>query len=197
MGRLRSLILVAPALLAACDGDQGPRTPAGIVVTPNRPQVPMGGTRQLTVTVVDADGRAIDGEPVAFESAEPDVVTVSEDGLLTSIGSLDTITITAGSGPHTTEVEAEVVPPPSALTVSPTSLRLAAGEFRQLYIIVTDENGEPLPDAELVVEIDNPAVAVLYMNGLVYGLRSGVATVSVINGEQRRDIPVTVVGGDP
>ena len=192
MGRLRSLILVAPALRAACIGDQGPRTPAGIVVTPNRPQVPMGGTRQLTVTVVDADGRATDGEPVAFESAEPDVVTVSEDGLLTSIGSLDTVTITAGSGSHIAEVEAEVVPPPSALTVSPISLRLAPGEFRQLYIIVTDENGESIPDAEWVVEIDNPAVAVSSMDGLVLGLRSGVATVSVINGERRRDIPVTV-----
>jgi uncharacterized protein YjdB len=117
---------------------------------------------------------------------------VSEDGLLTSIGSLDTVTITAGSGSHIAEVEAEVVPPPSALTVSPTSLRLAPGEFRQLYIIVTDENGESIPDAELVIEIDNPTVAVSSVDGLVFGLRSGVATVSVINGERRRDIPVTV-----
>jgi uncharacterized protein YjdB len=192
MGGLRSLIFVAPALLAACDGDQGPRTPAGIVVTPNRPQVPMGGTRQLTVTVVDADGRATDGEPVAFESAEPDVVTVSEDGLLISIGSLDTVTITAASGSHIAEIEAEVVPPPSTLTVSPTSLKLAAGEFRRLYIIVTDENGDSIPGAELVLEIDDPAVAVPYADGLVFGQRSGVATISVINGERRRDIPVTV-----
>jgi uncharacterized protein YjdB len=191
MGRLRSLILLAPVLLVACD-DQGPRTPADLVVTPNMPQVPMGGTRQLTATVVDADGRAIDGEAVTFESAEPGVVTVSDDGLLTSVGSLDTVTITASSGDLAAEVKAEVVPPPSSLVVSPSSLRLAVGEAVQLYIIVTDEHGDSIPDAEVVLETDNAAVASVSVNGVVRGMRSGLATVYVISGEYRRDTPVAV-----
>jgi uncharacterized protein YjdB len=191
MGRLRSLILLTPVLLVACD-DQGPRTPADLVVTPNMPQVPMGGTRQLTATVVDADGRAIDGEAVTFESAEPDVVMVSDGGLLTSVGSLDTVTITATSGDLAAEVEAEVVPPPSSLVVSPSSLRLAVGEAVQLYIIVTDEHGDSIPDAELVLETDNAAVASVSVDGVVRGMRSGLATVYVISGEHRRDIAVAV-----
>jgi uncharacterized protein YjdB len=191
MGRLRSLILLAPVLLVACD-DQGPRTPADLVVTPNMPEVPMGGTRQLTATVVDADGRAIDGEAVTFESAEPAVVTVSDAGLLTSVGSLDTVTITATSGDLAAEVEAEVVPPPSSLVVSPSSLRLAAGEAVHLYIIVTDEHGDSIPNPELVLETDNPAVASVSVGGVVRGMRSGLATVYVISGEHRRDIAVAV-----
>jgi uncharacterized protein YjdB len=178
-------------LLVACD-DQGPRTPADIVITPNRPEVLLGGTLQLTATVVDAEGRAIDGEPLTFASAEPDVVTASDDGLLTSVGPLDTVTISATSGALAAGVEAMVVPPPSSLAVSPSSLRLAVGESAQLYIIVTDEHGDAIPDAELVLETDNPAVASVRVGGVVVGQRSGLATVYVVSGEHRRDIPVAV-----
>jgi uncharacterized protein YjdB len=191
MGRLRSLIILAPVLVVACD-DQGPRTPAGLVVTPNMPEVPMGGTCQLTATVVDADGRAIEGEAVTFESAEPDVVTVSDGGLLSSVGSLDTVTITATSGDLAAEVQAQVVPPPSSLVVSPSSLRLAVGEARQLYIIVTDEHGDSIPDAGLALETDNPAVASVSVGGMVVGRRSGLAMVYVLSGEHRRDVVVAV-----
>ena len=52
-----------------------------------------------------------------------------------------------------------MVPPPSSLVVSPSSLRLAVGEAMQLYIIVTDEHGDSIADAELAFETDNPAVA--------------------------------------
>jgi uncharacterized protein YjdB len=191
MGRLRSLIILVPVLVVACD-DQGPRTPADLVVTPNMPQVPMGGTRQLTATVVDADGRAIEGEAVTFESAEPDVVTVSDGGLLSSVGSLDTVTITATSGDLAAEVQAQVVPPPSSLVVSPSSLRLAVGEVVQLYIIVTDEHGDSIADAEFVLETDNLAVASVSVEGWVVGRRSGLATVYVLSGEHRRDVIVAV-----
>jgi uncharacterized protein YjdB len=191
MGRLRSLIILVPVLVVACD-DQGPRTPADLVVTPNMPQVPMGGTRQLTATVVDADGRAIEGEAVTFESAEPDVVTVSDGGLLSSVGSLDTVTITATSGDLAAEVQAQVVPPPSSLVVSPSSLRLAVGEVVQLYIIVTDEHGDSIADAEFVLETDNLAVASVSVEGRVVGRRSGLATVYVLSGEHRRDVIVAV-----
>ena len=192
MGRLRSLIAIAAlVLLVACD-DQGPHTPADVVVTPNRPEVPLGGTRQLTATVVDAKGRAIDGEAVTFASADPTVVSVSDDGLLTSIGSLDTVAITATSGDLAAEVEVMVVPPPSSLAVSPSSLRLAVGESAQLYMVVTDEHGDVIPDAEFVLETDNPVVASVSVGGGVVGQRSGLATVYVISGEYRRDVAVAV-----
>ena len=120
------------------------------------------------------------------------MVTVSDAGLLSSVGSLDTVTITATSGDLAAEVEAEVVPPPSSLVVSPSSLRLAVGEVVKLYIIVTDEHGDSIPNPELVLETDNPAVAWVSVGGAVEGMRSGLATVYVISGEHRRDIPVAV-----
>ncbi len=191
MGRLRSLIVLAPALLAAC-GDQGPHIPAAIVVTPTVPRVPMGRTLQLNAAVVNAEGRAIEDEPVGFESAEPEVMTVSDRGLLTSVGSLDTVTITATGGGLTAAVEALVVAPPSALTVVPRSLTLAAGTAAQLYIIVTDERGDSIPDPDLVLETDDAAVAWVGLDGWVRTGRSGLVTLLITSGEQSVDVHVTV-----
>jgi hypothetical protein len=191
MGRLRSLIVLAPALLAAC-GDQGPEAPAAIVVTPTVPRVPMGGTLQLDANVVNAEGRALEDEPVSFESAEPDVLTVDDGGLLTSVGSLDTVTIAATSGDLETEVQALIVPPPSALVVVPRSLTLAAGENAQLYIVVTDEHGDSIPDADLVFESETPRVAWVGADGMVWASRSGLTTLWITNGDRTLDVHVTV-----
>lgn len=76
--------------------------------------------------------------------------------------------------------------------MSPSSLRLAVGDVVQLYIIVTDENGDSIPDAEIVLHTDNAPVAAVSPDGYVKGNRSGLATIYVTSGERRRDIPVTV-----
>ena len=191
MDRLRSLIVLAAALLAGC-GDQGPQSPAALVVTPTVPRVPMGGTLQLDAAVVNADGRAIEDEPLSFESAEPDVLTVSDGGLLRSVGSLDTVTITATSGDLATQVEVLVVPPPSALTVVPRSLTVPAGDIAQLYIIVTDEHGDSIPSPALILETDTPSVAFVDPSGIVRTGQSGLATLIITSGEHSVDVHVTV-----
>ena len=193
VGAIRLGLLALTATGLGCGDEQGPRTPAEIVVTPNQPRVPMGGTRQLNAAVVDADGRAIEDEPVTFESAEPEVVTVGDDGLLTSVGTLDTVTIAVTSGDLAAEVDAVVVPPPSSLVVLPRSLRLASGESFLLYIIVTDEHGDSIPEVQRVLGTDNAAVASVTASGYVLAGSSGLATVSVTSGEHRVEIPVTVV----
>jgi uncharacterized protein YjdB len=192
----RSFLIVPVLLLAACGGDQGPHTPAAIVLTPNAPRVPAGGTLQLTAAVVDDEGRALPDEPIVFESSEPTVVTVSDEGLLTSVGPLGSATITAGSGAFTAEVEADVVPPPSSLFVSPLSLTLPVNETFQLYIIVTDEHGDSIPDAELAVHTDNTAVISVGVDGNVWAKESGLATITVVNGDRRRDVHVTVTAAE-
>lgn len=191
MGRLHSLIVVAAAVLAAC-GDQGPGAPAALVVTPTVPRVPMGGTLQLTAAVVNAEGRALEDEPVRFESAEPEVLTVDDDGLLTSVASIDTVTITATSGDFETAVQAIVVAPPSSFVVHPRSLKLAAGDFAQLYIVVTDEHGDSIPDPDLVLYSDTPDVAYLTTGGFVIAQRSGAAMLFITSGETTLDVSVLV-----
>ena len=78
-----------------------------------------------------ADGRAIEGYPVAFRSSDVSVLTVSPAGLLRSAGPLGTSIISVTAGDVTAEVEATVVPGPSTLLVTPEDaerLALAGAE---------------------------------------------------------------------
>jgi uncharacterized protein YjdB len=184
------LLVVAAALLLACD-DEGPRTPAHLVITPSLPRVTMGETLQLTATVVDAEGRAIEGEPVSFESSDPSILTVGESGLLTSVGPRGTSIIRASSGEVGAEVEAEVGLGPSAMFVSPASLSLETGESVTISVTVTDEHGDSIPNAEFALQTSDAGIAQVSY-GSVTGRSPGSATITVTSGTYLREVPVTV-----
>jgi len=183
--------LVLAAALSAC-GDEGPATPADIVIAPNLPRVPMGDTEQLTATVVDADGQAIEGYPVTFRSSDASVLTVSQGGLLTSVGPLGASIISVAAGNVAAEVEARVVPGPSTLIVSPLVLELVTGDRVPLTITVTDENGDLVSTPELLFRTNNSEVAQVSADGFVTGMEQGFTTVTVSSGGLRRQIDVWV-----
>ena len=184
-------LLAVAAMVLACD-DQGPRTPSDVVLTPNLPRVPMGGTLQLTATVVDAEGRAVEGEPVTFASSDLSVLTVGDGGLLTSVGPLGTSAVSAASGDLTTQVEAEVVIGPSALYVTPASFSLLPDEFAVLNWTVTDENGDSIPQPLVLFQTSDPLVVDVSDGGSVRAGEPGTATITVTSGDDSREIPVTV-----
>jgi uncharacterized protein YjdB len=184
-------ILVAGLVALAC-GDEGPQVPAAIVLTPNVVRVPSGESRQLTATVVDGDGRAVPDVAVGFVSSETAIFTVSEAGLLTAAGPVGTATISASAGAVEASIEAEAVLPASSLVVVPASLTMAADSGTRLSITVTDENGNSIPDAPFLLQIDQPSVAQIVDDGEVFALQAGTATITVTSGELRREIPVTV-----
>jgi hypothetical protein len=190
---LRTLLchLVLAGALWACH-DEGPATPAHIVVTPNLPRVRVGDAQQLTVTVVDADGRAIEGQPVTFRSSDVSVLTVGQSGLLTSIGPLGSSIIHVASGAVRAEVEATVVLGPSTLVVTPDVLDLVTGDRVPLTITVTDENGDVIPTPEIFFETDNPRVAQVSLDGHVTAGEPGGTDIAVRSGGLIRHVLVAV-----
>jgi uncharacterized protein YjdB len=188
----RVAALLLSAVLLACGDDAGPSTPAEIVITPNRPHVPMGETLQLTVTVVDENGRAVEGESVAFASSDGAILTVDEEGLLTSVGGTGTSVITATSGSLEAEVEAQVVLTPLTMAVSPASLALEAGAEGRLHVTVTDENADSIPDAAILFATTDAFVASVNTVGAVTGGAPGTATITITSGDYVREVPVTV-----
>jgi uncharacterized protein YjdB len=198
MTRLARASFLAAALLLACGEDLGPRVPAAIVVTPDAPRVAPADTLRLSATVVDATGDRIDGHAVTFRSSDETVLTVDDTGLLTAAGSAGTARITAASGDITAEVEAAVAFPPSALLVSPRLLELDPGELGLFQVIVTDADGQPVPDAQFTFQGSDPTIVLAEaIQGLpgfisVRGLSLGTATVTVTSGSLSADVPVTV-----
>jgi uncharacterized protein YjdB len=198
MTRLARASFLAAALLLACGDDLGPRVPAAIVVTPAAPRVAPADTLRLSATVVDAVGNPIDGRTVTFRSSDETVLTVDDAGLLTAVGSTGAARITAASGDITAEVDASVALPPSSVVVIPRSLELDLGQQGFFDVTVTDENGQPVPDAQFSVQVSDAAIVqagVIQTSpafGTATGLSLGTATLTVTSGGLSTDVPVTV-----
>jgi DNA-binding beta-propeller fold protein YncE len=93
---MRSLILVPilGATIAGCGSDSpmSPSPPAPtntLAVTPERLVLGVGMTRQLSATVLDPSGTPVAGATVSFASSNPDLASVTTDGLVTYAGAGD------------------------------------------------------------------------------------------------------------
>jgi alpha-L-fucosidase 2 len=93
------LTLLTAAVLTACrETPVEPPVVAAVTVTSAIDTlVPVGWTAQLTATVTDADGNAIAGAVVSWQSSNAAMATVDANGLLTYV-TAGNVTVTATSG---------------------------------------------------------------------------------------------------
>jgi uncharacterized protein YjdB len=191
---VRALVCVV-ALTAACGGGVGPRTPAAIVLLPDDELIISRQTLQLTATVVDAAGSPIPGEPIAFTTHDPDVLSVSATGLVTSVGPIGDGQIVATSGPLSSFARVRVTFPRSAVYLEPMHLELTPGEDTVLSAIVIDEHGFPTGAFVTLLSTD-PAVATVEPNGHVTAVAVGTADI-IGSSPDRTDATVPVVVAVP
>jgi hypothetical protein len=192
----RSLALVV--VLAGCGGEGGvaPGIPAAIVIDPEEPRVPAYDSLQLTATVVDADGVALPGEPVAFSVLPPPILgdpvrgAVSATGMVRCIGPIGEARVLAQSGSVEALARVGCVYPRSAIYIWPIAFTLRVSEDTVLVGAVTDAQGFPLGVAPTFASTD-PAVATVEPGGRVEGLRAGAATI-VASSPDRADVVVQV-----
>ncbi len=142
--------LGAPVFLASCGGSEAaapeePR-PAVVQVTPSEVTLTfLGQTRTLTVLVLDQSGSRFNGT-VTWASDDPSVATVSDQGVVTAVGS-GTTTVRASvggvSGAATVIVRQEVA---LLQVVSGDAQEAIAGETLSTPIVVraTDQGGTPV-----------------------------------------------------
>jgi YVTN family beta-propeller protein len=189
------VIATGACSLTSCGSDPNEprRVPASIVILPNAPSLVQNTSKQLTATVVDAAGREIEGEVVTYESSATTILTVSETGLLVSVGPVGTATITVRDGELSGTVIAMVTLAPNTITVTPNPVAIRTGSSLQLSIIVTDANGQPILSPPLTVTSSNPQlVSVTEWGYVTSGVGSGSATLLVQSGGLSLTVPVSV-----
>ncbi len=99
---------------ASAEGLEGSATievrqvPAAVVITPDAPEVPIGGTLQLSAEVLDANDNPIPAATVGWSTGSDDIATVDADGLLTGAAE-GTTPVTATSGEASESVTATVI----------------------------------------------------------------------------------------
>ena len=183
------------ALAGACE-DSNPLSPEGVTsveITTAAPVLEAGSSVQLAFEIRNADGDLIDPEGVTidFSSSAATVATVSETGLVTSVGPGTTI-ITIEIGSVSDTVTVTVGPEISSLEIVGATRNVITSETFGLEVIALDMAGDPVADPLLTFTSSNAGVASVDDNGIVTGVSQGSATIEVAGGGESAAIEVVV-----
>src|SRR5690606_4091999 len=202
LGPLLALMLAAPQGAPALGPSPPPSPVAAIVVDPAEPVVEAGGTLQLRVQAVDAEGRPVPNALFMFTSSSGARFEgyVEPTGLVRSAatGTLP-VTVTAlvqGTTPVFDVIDVRMVPGPAArVDVSPGVNRLVAGQRMRYTAQVYSALGDERQD-RIAWSSSAPSVATVTENGLVTAVGAGRAEITAAAGSAAATIPVEVVAAE-
>lgn len=134
------LLVAVVVVLGACRREPAPAPlaaePVGVFVDPAAVELRAGETMQLVAQVNDAQGRAVGGASLDFESRSPAIAHVTPNGLVAATGPVGTTAVHVASGSRETLV----------------SVAVRAGAPRTLAFAEVPL-AEATPDAELAVAV--------------------------------------------
>jgi YVTN family beta-propeller protein len=169
---------------AACGGPNEPNLRAAdIVVSPNGVTIAQLQTQRLEVSVVDDDGALLSGVAVTFESANEAIATVSNLGLVTSIGPAGTTSVTVRAAGIQRQVPVAVTAIADRISVSPNPAAIPQNGTLQLSVQLLDLAGAPVTGAVFDFESSNSGVATVSPTGLVTSVGpAGQTTIAISSG---------------
>ena len=130
-----SVAVAGACLLIAGCGDQPPAPtatapPHSVVAFPVSVQLAAGASAQLQAQANDQRERPIGGASIVFRSMDPDVIGVTQDGVISALGPVGISAVQVASGGRVVEVPVRIVAGAGALleaTRSPADAAPAAG----------------------------------------------------------------------
>jgi len=165
---------------------------ASVTVDPATVSLTTGGTQQITATPRDAQGNALAGRAVTWESQNTNVVTVSATGLITAVAP-GTTTVTATSEGKVGTVTVTVTAPAvGSISVSPGSATVYVAATTPLKATVRDVNNGVMQATPVSWSSDQPLTASVSQSGVVTGLLPGSATITATLGGKTGSAAITV-----
>jgi DNA-binding beta-propeller fold protein YncE len=166
---------------------------SGITVTPDPVSLAQKTTLQLQAKVVDAVGAEVPGGTITYIPANPAMITVSSSGLLTSLGTAGSTSVTLTSGTVARTLNVTVTQVATDLVVAPSTLRLGQHGQAQLSATVIDAVGAPMPSSGTTWSSGDQNLVTISASGLVTSVGpTGTSSITVRNGTFTRTIPVEV-----
>ena len=147
---------------------------------------------RIDATVLDQDSKVIPDATVNWRSANRDVATVTDRGVVTATGS-GTTQIIVTSGYATASATVTVEQAEDSIEIMPASLRLTrVGETGQFTALVYDKAKRIIPAAVVGWTSGHPAIATVDANGLVTAVSAGTAQITASSGAVSTFRPVYV-----
>jgi trimeric autotransporter adhesin len=150
---------------------------ANVVLLPNRVDLTIGATFQLSASALDANGTTMTDRAIIWKTSNPGVATVSTGGLITGVAT-GTATVTAASeGKSSTSTVTVSQGAVSRVDVTPATVSMQPGQTQQLVAAPKDAKGNVISGKTVVWASDNLAVATVNA-GAVLARSAGAATIT-------------------
>jgi len=144
---------------------------------------PAGTAIPITYTVKDSKQKVLDLKP-QWNSMDPKVATISEEGVVTSVAP-GTTTIVGKIGDVQGGCDVTVTLRPIArLELRPAMALHRVGETQRFEVTAFAPDGTPIPEVSAVFKSSDPAVATVDAAGVASGHKAGAAKIRVELGGQ-------------
>ncbi|MEJ2679237.1 MAG: Ig-like domain-containing protein [Gemmatimonadota bacterium] len=151
----------------------------------------LGDTLQLTATVADEYGNAVDSPAVTWAVADPSIATVDSTGRVVSLTEGQT-SVTATADTASSAATVLVHQQAALVTIAPVDIALtAAGDTVRLSAAAKDANGNVVPGS-VTWSNDNASVVSVTTDGLVQAQAEGTANVIATSGPIADTVAVVV-----
>lgn len=176
-------VILAAAGAMACGGDSAGPAGSQLVIQPATVAIAQQENQQLAVAVLDENGALLTGSPVTFRSSDTLVATVSQTGMVHSVGPAGTANVTVKASHLETDVPVTVRATSTSLSVTPSVTSIPQRGSVQLHAAVLDAVGTPVPGATFTYTSLNRDIATVSVDGLVTSVGpSGEVAVKVTYG---------------
>ena len=151
---------------------------ASVVVAPSVATVATGDTLRIVAAARTAESSEVDGVEFKWSSSDTLVATVGRSGLVAARTAGSTV-VTASAGGVSGSVEVRVEERPVSVVLTPAVAAVAAGDTVRLVATALDAGGSPMDGIDFEWTASDTSVVWADRSGLVFGWRTGSATVSV------------------
>lgn len=196
MSQRRALISLL-ILTAACGQDTSgpvdrPDPVASVLVSPATATVMVGVTTQLSVSLKNSASAILTGRPVAWQSSNGNIATVSAAGLVTAKAA-GPVVITATSEGQSGTASLTVIPVPVAsVTVVPADAALGVGTSSQLSSITRDSAGNVLTGRTVTWASSDTTAVLVSATGLITAAGTGSSTITATSEGHSGTATITV-----
>ena len=187
MGITTTLFLAAAMQVAPAQ-----TAPAQLLISPERAEIEVAETAQLTLTARDGAGRALSDVLVRWIASTPELASVDQSGVVTALNpGMAKITAVVDGTPTSVSVVIRALPP-AELRASVGTDMPYAGQVVPVRVAAFNRLGEPVDDPELTWTSSNASVAAVDPAGLVFARSAGSATISVSGAGVHTDTEIQV-----
>jgi hypothetical protein len=176
--RHRAAFLASVLVATGCGGSpEAPRALARLSISPAKPSIEIGQTKQLGVQVRDADGLPMYGVDVSWQSSNAAVASVDSHGLVRGLGKgVSTIRATA-QGLWDSTVLSVGLTPVADVMISDGSLVMQPSGSHRLGVTAYDDQRQPLGPRATTWRSTDPAIATVSDSGLVTARALGTTRI--------------------